>query len=163
MTLFELTQNAKDLYDLLTSADVDEEEREQIIADTMESIGAEEKLESYAAIINQLTADEQMLKAEEERLAKKRKSVSANKDRMKAAVMAYMDAKGSVKENAGTFTISFRKSQAVNIIDEALISGDYLVTETVTKVDKMAIKNAIKNGTTVEGAEIVENRSVVIK
>ena len=167
MTLYEFTKKGKELYELLTAELPEDEEQqeilERIIADTMESIGIEEKLESYAAVINQLSADVDMLKREETRLANRRKTIESNIARMKGAVMGYMDAIGSTKEKAGTFTISFRKSNIVDIENTELIPDEYIKIVTEPKLDKVAMKNAMKDGITIPGASLVESRSVQIK
>ena len=53
MTLYEFTGAAKDLYALLENDEIDE----QTFHDTLEAIGAEDKVESYCQIISQLEAD----------------------------------------------------------------------------------------------------------
>lgn len=48
MSLFEMSNTAKQLYELLESGDIDE----QILLDTMESIGASAKLEEIERSVN---------------------------------------------------------------------------------------------------------------
>ena len=71
MNLYEMTQAANELYELLTSGEIDE----QTFADTLEAMGTEEKLENYCKVIRQLEYDAEMLKAEKERIDKKKKNV----------------------------------------------------------------------------------------
>lgn len=47
-TLFEMTQQANTLYELLQNEEIDE----QIFNDTLEAMGTEEKIESYCQIIS---------------------------------------------------------------------------------------------------------------
>ena len=65
----------------------------------------------------------------------------------------------------GTFTLSYRKSEATNIVDESLIPSQYLKTPEppAPKPDKTAIKEAIKAGTLVPGAEIETRQNLQIK
>ena len=58
--------------------------------------------------------------------------------------------------------ISFRKTSSVNVTDMSLLSKEYLKFADPTP-DKTAIKNAIKAGASVAGAEIVEGQSISIK
>ena len=58
----------------------------------------------------------------------------------------------------GTFTVSYRKSDAVIVDNEDLIPKDYKTEVTETKIDKKALKEAIKWGAEVAGAH-VENRT----
>ena len=57
---------------------------------------------------------------------------------------------------------SFRKSQKVEITDLDKIPDDYLRYKT-PEPDKTAIKAAIKDGISVEGAELIDSISMSIK
>ena len=72
MRLYEMTVAANQLYDMLTSGEIDE----QTFNDTLEAMGTEEKLESYCKVIRQLEGDAEMLKTEKERIEKKQKAVT---------------------------------------------------------------------------------------
>lgn len=158
MNLYEMTVAAKQLYDLLTSGEIDE----QTFADTLEAMGTEEKLESYCKVIRQLEADADMLKAEKDRIEKKQKVVNNAIDRMKKAVMEYMKASGSTKSTAGTFTVSLSKSTATKIIDESLIPKKYFVKQE-PKLDKKTILQLLRSGAKVKGCELQTNEGVQIK
>ena len=59
--------------------------------------------------------------------------------------------------------VSYRKSSSVEVPDINALDKDY-VTETIEiKPNKVAIKEALKEGKTVEGAEIVERQNLLIK
>ena len=59
--------------------------------------------------------------------------------------------------------VSFRKSEAVEILDEASIPQNYVVETVSTKPDKKTIKEAIKAGQEVAGCRLVENLNLSIK
>ena len=65
----------------------------------------------------------------------------------------------------GTFTLSYRKSEATNILDESLIPTQYLKTPEppAPKPDKPAIKEALKAGIVIPGAEIETRQNLQIK
>lgn len=65
------------------------------------------------------------------------------------------------KMEIGLRKLSFRNSTAVSITDETHIPAEYIIVE--TKVDKMKIKDALKNGEIIPGAELVNNRSIQIR
>lgn len=159
MTLYEMTEAAKQLYEMLAAGDIPEE----AVADTLESFGVEDKVEDYCHIIYQLLADADMYATEIKRLEAKKKAAEKGAERMKGALSAYMQASNTKKLSAGTFTLSFRKSESVLIKDENAIPTEYIKTKTTTSVDKTAIKNAIKSGQTVAGAEIQTNQNLQIK
>lgn len=64
----------------------------------------------------------------------------------------FVNQKVTVKQSAGS----------VNIIDEAQIPTLFIKEKITKSVDKVAIKNAIKDGKDVPGAEIVQSYSLVI-
>lgn len=158
MNIFEMTVAANQLYDLLTSGEIDE----QTFNDTLQAMGTEEKLESYCKVIRQLEADAEMLKAEKERIDKKIKVAENAVNRMKKAVMEYMKASGSTKSTAGTFTVTLSTSKAVNILDESKVPVRFLV-EQAPKIDKSAIRQELMSGAEIEGCELQVNEGVRIK
>lgn len=158
MTLFEMTQNTAALYDLLQQEEIDE----QTFNDMLESFGTEEKIEGYCQIIKQLTADEEMFKAELDRLKSRKDSLSKSIDRMKKALQSNLEVRNETKIKAGTFTVSIRESQAVSILDIDKLPQE-VKTPQPPKVDKNLIKAMLKDGIKFEGAELVTNRSVSIR
>lgn len=154
-TLYEMTENARYLYELLQAEEIDE----QTIADTLEAMGIDEKLESYGKIIRQMQADADMFKAELDRLSVKKKSADNAVERMKKAVKDFMEASGQEKAKAGAFSFYLATTQAVNITDEKRIPADYLIPQP-DKIDRNSIKKALKDGVEVAGAELVTNVGV---
>lgn len=157
-TLFEMTAQANQLYELLQAEEIDE----QVFADTLEAIGATEKIEGYCQVIKELQGDLDKFKAEADRIAARMKTTKNGIDRMKDSLLAFLKASGQDKVKAGTFGVSIGKSEQTNILDEALIPAEFKIPQP-DKIDKTAIKNAIKNGEAVSGAEILINESVRIR
>ena len=158
MNLYEMTVAANELYTLLTSGEIDE----QTFADTLQAMGTEEKLESYCKVIRQLEADAEMLKVEKERIEKKKKTVDNSIDRMKKAVANFMNAKGTKKTTAGTFTVSLSTSKKVNILDESKVPKKYFIKQD-PKLDKNTIRDLLLQGKAVKGCELQINEGVRIK
>lgn len=159
MNLYEMTEAARQLYDMFSAGDIPEE----AVNDTLESLGVEGKIEDYCHVIGQFNADVVMLDNEIERLKAKKDAAKKGIDRMKAALSEYMRATNTEKTKAGTFALSFRKSEAVVIKDEAAIPAEFIKTKTTTAPDKTAIKAAIKNGQEIAGAELQVNQNLQIK
>ena len=157
-TLYQMTAQAGELYELLQGEIIDE----QTFKDTLESIGTEEKIEGYCQVIKNLQADLDMFKAEADRIADRMKPIKNNIDRMKESLLAFLKASGQDKVKAGTFAVSIGTSKATNILDEALIPTEYK-TPQPDKIDKTAIKKDIESGLTVAGAEIIINEGVRIR
>lgn len=132
-----------------------EEELKKIRADIIDS-GLEKLCKTRA---NRLAMVES-LKAEEKRINEKRKSLERSVERLETWIADVFHLGGNEKEVAGTFTISMRKSESVRLVDgfENPEFGSYEF-----KPDKRKIKDAIKMGIPVDGAEIVVSENLQIK
>lgn len=160
MKLFEIAQEELDLLNEI------EEIEGEITPELEERLKINEanmakKMEGYCKLI--LWYDTQILAAKEEteRLRKLIKRAERSQEWMKGAMLDVMVGLDKPKVSAGTFTVGTRKSTAVNIIDEYSIPVRYEIVS--VKIDKAAIKDAIKNGEEVPGAQLVERRLLTIK
>lgn len=157
-TLYEMTTQAMQLYEMLQAEEIDE----QTFNDTLEAMSVGEKVESYCKVIKQLQSDVKMFKTELERLNARKNTTEKGIDRMKAALLAFLQASGQDKVKAGSFAVTTATTQAVKITDESVIPCIYLV-EQPPKISKDAIKKALKSGEKVNGAELVNNAGVRIR
>ena len=143
------------------------EEAEGILTPEMESaldINKEElkvKSASYYDFIQSLDADSLTVKAEIDRLTKRKKRNDALskllKDRLLGAVIMHGDF------TSGTLDFGTRKSQSIVIEDEDEINKKFKISKVTTSIDKKAIKEAIKSGETVKGAILQDNKNLKIK
>lgn len=108
-----------------------------------------------------LNADIEALKNEEKRIHERRVHIENSQERLKKCIKNILILAGKTKVEDGTFTVSIRQTQAVNVTDLDKLPFNFKKMSYVA--DKKAIKQAIDNGDTVEGAELVINKSVVIK
>lgn len=118
-----------------------------------------DKIEAVALWSKNLAAEIDMIKAEEKALADRRKAKEHKIESLKGYLS---NALAGQKFETAKVVCSFRKSQKVEISDITKIPDDYLKYSLPTP-DKMAIKAAIKDGMTIEGAELVDNISMSIK
>ena len=88
-TLYQMTAQAQFLYDLLENGEIDT----KTLENTLEGIGANEKFESYVYIQKQLESDLAALKGEKDRLKRKMESLNKNIEKMKSAVLLFMQKK----------------------------------------------------------------------
>lgn len=160
MTLYEMSAAAMQLYELLEAGEIDE----KTVEDTMESIGASEKLESYVYVQAQLEAEIGAYKAEIDRMTERKKSLEAQVERLKNAQIAYMQATGQKSANAGTFKLTLRANKSVEITDESAIPDEYLTfIPASTRPDKKTMLAAMKNGAEIAGASLKTSYSVTAK
>lgn len=156
-TLYEMTKEVANLYSMLQNDEIDE----QTFADTFEAMSAD-KIEGYCQIIRQLSADEEMFKAEIERLSKRKKVCENAQARLKERMVGYFEAAGVDRINTGTFLVSVASTPSVNIIDEEKIPAEYRIAQP-DKIDKCAIKTALRTDISVPGAEIIFTKGVRIR
>lgn len=156
-TLYELSLAAQNLLDLLTDEEIDE----QTFNDTLEAMGAAEKVENTCKVIGCLTADVEMFKKEIERCQKRKKTIENNIKWLKQALLNFYISSGEKQLKAGTFTVSSRKSKAVEIINSDLIPSEFVVFEPT--INKSEIKKRLTAGEKVQGAELTERVSVQIR
>ena len=160
MTLYEMSEAARTLYEMLEQGEIDE----QTVNDTMESIGASEKLESYVYVQKQLESEIAAFKAEIDRMTDRVHSLQRHVDRMKRAQVDYMQATGQKSANAGLFKLSLRRNTSCEIMDEALIPMEYMIEVPAEfKADKKAMLAALRNGEKIAGASLKESYSVIAK
>ena len=139
----ELIDNSKEIQELLDSL----KEKRDLKADNIAYL-IKSSLNSQDSIENEITR----LKARKEAYTKQETKL---KD-----LLIYLLAGEKLKTDR--FTYSYRKSSSVKIVDESLISLNYFKTKEVVTIDKMAIKEDLRNGL-VSGAEIETKNNLTIK
>ena len=157
MNLYELNRAIAE-FDL----EIDEETGEITNLDELDQITLErdEKVENIALWVKDLLAEADAIKAEEQALAKRRKQAENKAERLKDYLMGNL---AGEKFKTPKVAISYRTSEAVEILDENLIPEEFLAIKTEYKPDKKAIKDELKAGGEVEGAELVKRTSLQIK
>lgn len=160
MTLYEMSNTAKQLYELLEAGEIDE----AILADTMESIGASEKLQDYVHVLKSFEAEVSMIDAEMSRLKENKRILESRIDFLKGKVIDFMKAADLKSANAGTFKLTMRENKSCEIEDEALIPLTFM-REIPAKLepDKREILKSLKDGEKVAGASLKTSYSVTVK
>lgn len=168
-TIYELTNNYIQLQDYITYViEQDEltEEQLQALTETFESINdsLEDKIEGTLKVIKHIQYDIDAFKAEEDRLAKRRKSYEKSVERLKENIKNVMILTGQEKVKAGLFNVSLRNNPiTARVYDESKLPKEFLI-EQQPKVDKRAVTAALKNGVEVDGAVLGEQtKSLLIK
>ena len=142
-----------------------DEETGEIEPATLESvqIASEEKIIATAMYIRRLDA---LNKATKETIQDLQERVSADSKRieaLKCLMTKAMDSLQYTEVKSPEVTLRFRKSSSVEITDSESLPEQFLRTKTVVEPDKTAIKNALKAGEKIQGAQLVESRNLQIK
>ena len=140
---------------------IDTETGEVVNAEYLEQLQMDRdtKIENIACWIKNLQADAEALKAQKQAFADRQKATENKAESLKKYLSEYL---GGQKFSTDKVAISFRKTSAVNVIDMTKIPEEFLKYKD-PEPDKTAIKNAIKAGAVVAGAEVVEGQSISIK
>ena len=164
MTLYELTSEYMELLAMLEDPDTDE----AVILDTLEGVGGEleEKADGYARVMRQMDADAAAIKAEEERLHNRRKSLENRSAWLKSRLQNVMELTGKTKFKTELFSFGIQKNPASVVIDEQYIENipaEYLIAQD-PKIDRQKIKEDLKAGKDLEGiAHLEQSESLRIR
>lgn len=161
MTIYELQGEYKRLYDMADECELELED----IKDTLESLDGEfaDKAVGYGKIMKEIEGQIATLKAEEERLANRRRSLENNKDRMKTVLQLAMIETGNEKIKTDLFSFNIQNNPAtVNIAPDAKIPEKYYIAQE-PKLDKKQLIKDVKEGTEIEGVELFQTRGLRIR
>ena len=119
------------------------------------------KLENIACYIKNLEADADAIAAESKKLTDRAKRKKSRAQSLRKYITNSMITAGEFEVETLRVALSFRKSEAVEIPDESVISHKFC--NVTYKPDKKTIKEALKNGKRVRGATLVVNQNLQIK
>jgi hypothetical protein len=163
MKLYDIAQEYNEILRLVDAGELTQE----MIADTLESIGAEfeAKARNCMMIVSQLDSDSDGIKTQIDRLKALQKSVDNSRENLVDYIKEQMISIGSERLDLGIFKLTVRAAtKAVNVLDESKIPEQYWRVIPESKVvDKSALSAALKIGI-VDGAELVDGkRALLIK
>ena len=154
--IYELTNELSLLWDLMENGELEDEVLIGAFDVAKEDLA--DKLEGYCKFIKNLESDIQGLKAEEERLNARRKTMENTVTRCKEAMKFALNTAGEKKIACGTFTVSVQNNAPSVVLDEQYIENipeEYLVPQE-PKIDKKKIKADIDAGKNLDGIAHLE-------
>lgn len=159
MKLYEIDNAILECIDFETGEIIDVEKLNEL------QLEKEAKLEGVACWIKELNAEAEAIKKEKLALAERQK-VAENKAESLKKWLAY--ALQGKKFSTAKCSVSFRNTEKVEITPEGLTNlmrggCDELLTYKEPEPNKTAIKQAIKDGLNVQGVQLVQNVSTIIK
>lgn len=149
------------LYDLqMEILDCVDENGELLDVEKFEQLNMEieKKIEGLCLWVKNLDAEAEAIKEEENALKDRR----VRKENKAASIRKYIQdfLKGS-KFETSRVAISYRKSESLKILDNAVIPDEYIKYK--PEVNRADLKRAVKDGLKVEGVYIQENNNMSIK
>lgn len=162
MTIYEIDAQIASLLE----SSVDEETGEVLVnVEALEALQMERdrKVENLALAYKNLSAEAKAIKAEEDALAKRRKSVENEAERARDYLVYVL---GGEKFKSAKVAVSYRSSESVQV-DESFIDWAKVYHPDLLRVkadaDKTAIKAMLKNGEELPYTALVTNTSIQIK
>ncbi len=121
-----------------------------------------EKVDGYAYRYSRLSMLEAWYKDKADEFLKMAKGYTKAADKLKDNAKTAMELLGTDELKGVDYRIKVSRSKPiVSVIDEKQIPGAYLITETITKVDKKKIAEMLTLGLSIPGAEL--NGSVSLR
>ena len=134
-------------------------ELEQALIITQENL--QEKSVNYGYVIKNFESEVDIIDEEIKRLNALKKARINAVDKLKNNISDAMQLFRILEVKAPTFKMNFRKSESVEIFEG--LDQEFITEKVSYQPDKIAIKNAIKEGRTVNGAALVTNFNLQIK
>lgn len=159
MTLYEISSTYAAFFAAVENGDIPEE----AITDTLQGLSGEfdSKVDNIACYIKGLQADVAAIKAEESKLAERRRAKEALIERYKQYLIYNMEQTGRKKVETPRNLLSLRSGKSVCVHDVTLLPEEYIkTTRTAVKTD---IKKALESGIQIPGCEIRETNSLIMK
>jgi hypothetical protein len=164
LSLYQLSGNYLEALDFLTDPEADLPA--EVINDTLEALGGEleDKVVNVAKFLRNMEAAAEAIKTAEADMAKRRKALESRVKWLKNYLKGNMEACGISKIECPYFKIAVQKNPAaVNILDEDAIPEQFKEKVIIWKIDKAAIKDTIKAGKEVSGAELINGTRLAIR
>lgn len=164
LSLYELSSTYLEALDNLTDPELDLPL--EVVNDTLEALGdeMETKAINVTKFMRNMEATAKAIKEAEAEMYKRRRSLETRIKWMKDYLKGNMEHTGITKIECPYFKLSIQKNPAsVNITDEKAIPDQFKEQVISWKIDKTAIKNAIKTGETVTGAVLANGTRLAIR
>lgn len=136
---------------------------EQELALTINKDQLQSKSESYAYVIKQMDVECDIIDLEIKRLQQAKKVRENTVERLKYTLTNAMQLFEVDEIKTPLIKLNFRKSESVVVYDTNSLPQMYKIIKVTETPDKAKIKEAIKQGETVVGAELVINQNLQIK
>lgn len=159
-SMYQIQSEYQQIADALTTGELTPE-LEQALAISEHEL--EVKSVNYSFVIKDINDEISIINAEIDRLKDLKKVRENALDRLKNNISNAMQLFQVDEIKTPLIKINFRKSEAVEVDNMALLDAKFLNEKVTITADKMAIKEAIKNGEDVNGARLVINNNIQIK
>jgi hypothetical protein len=159
-SMYQIQSEYQQIADALTTGELTPE-LEQALSIAEHEL--EVKSVNYSFVIKDINDEISIINAEIDRLKDLKKVRENALERLKNNISKAMQLFQVDEIKTPLIKINFRKSESVEVDNLALLDAKFLNEKVTITPDKMAIKEAIKNGEDVNGARLVINNNIQIK
>ena len=155
LSLYQITSS----FPKLIEEEMSEEDKKEVKKELTELL--QQKSQNLIGYIRNMELTIEAMKNEEERISKQRKALENNLKKFRKYVKECMERGGFTKIETQLGALSIVKNPiSVEIYDEAQIPDEYKTKVIEIKVDKTAIKKALKEtGEIIPGTRIINNKT----
>lgn len=163
MNLFEINNEIQKCI-VIDETVIDGETGEVLDADYLDQLemAKDKKVENIAKWIKNLESDIEQLKKQKEIFDTRKRQAENRRDSLKNYLAAVLDGEKWDRAEDKAVTISWRRSEAVNVTDPGQIPEAFLIAQP-PKIDKTGLKVNLKNGVEIPGAELETKNNIQIK
>jgi hypothetical protein len=154
MKLYEIDKAIYDCVDWETGEIIDPAKLEAL------NMEREKKIEGVALYVKNLEAEAVAIKAEKDAFAEREKQTKKKIESLKDWLSYALNGE---KFETPKVKISFRKSEAVEIVDQSALPANFIYYKTEEAVDKASLKIALKNNIQIPGAALIKRNNIQIK
>jgi len=122
-----------------------------------------DKVENIAKLVRSLEVTKDAIESEAKRLSARAASLKRKVEWLKGYVLDSMVAMGHTRIEGDVLVVGVSQHESVHIADDSVIPETYCVRTETMRPDKALIRDAIKTGRDVEGAELVTRPSLRIR
>ncbi|HFU3983439.1 TPA: siphovirus Gp157 family protein [Streptococcus suis] len=138
---------------------------DETFADTLDSIDFQEDLERnieyFVKMWKNALSDAERFKQAKQEFYDKEKNAKAKAEKYKETIERALKMSSKQKVEAGLFTVSFRKSKQVEVLDETKIPLEFMKLE--YKPIKTELAKHLKAGEVIEGVKLIEKESLQVR
>lgn len=164
LSLYQLSANYLQALDFLTDPETDLPA--EAVNDTLEALGGEleDKAINVAKFLRNMETTAEAIRQAEADMAKRRKTLENRVQWLRNYIKHNMELCGVSDIECPYFKLSVKTNPvAVNILDENAVPEQFKQQIVSWKIDKTAIRDAIKAGTEVPGTELVAGSRLAVK
>ena len=160
--LFVIAQEYQELLWLMAEGEIEEDEFQKFLEEVSGDFAR--KSANVASVFLNLESQAEEIKIAEQRMQKRRKSLEKNAQRLRDYLLVHMQALELKEIKAPEFLIRIRRNPPrVGIASEAMIPVDFKTEIVTTKIDKTAIREALKVGKPVPGASLEQTQRLEVR